>query len=91
MARELVNLSTQNEKLQEKTKDYPTLLDKYNDLERRYDALLTMYGEKQEEADELRLDLADVKTLYRAQVNSIVVRFDSISIFAFFLFRSMIY
>jgi hypothetical protein len=27
-----------------------------------------MYGEKQEEADELRLDLADVKTLYRAQV-----------------------
>ncbi len=37
-------------------------------LEKRYDALLTMYGEKQEEADELRLDLADVKTLYRAQV-----------------------
>jgi hypothetical protein len=29
-----------------------------------------MYGEKQEEADELRLDLADVKTLYRAQVNT---------------------
>lgn len=29
-----------------------------------------MYGEKQEEADELRLDLADVKTLYRAQVCS---------------------
>ena len=28
-----------------------------------------MYGEKQEEADELRLDLADVKTLYRAQVH----------------------
>ena len=28
-----------------------------------------MYGEKQEEADELRLDLVDVKTLYRAQVS----------------------
>ncbi len=41
-------------------------------LEKRYDALLTMYGEKQEEADELRLDLADVKTLYRAQVNFIL-------------------
>ena len=27
-----------------------------------------MYGEKQEEADELRLDLADVKSLYRTQV-----------------------
>jgi hypothetical protein len=31
-----------------------------------------MYGEKQEEADELRLDLADVKTLYRAQVCLVV-------------------
>lgn len=31
-----------------------------------------MYGEKQEEADELRLDLADVKTLYRAQVSDIL-------------------
>ena len=31
-----------------------------------------MYGEKQEEADELRLDLADVKTLYRAQVRNIL-------------------
>lgn len=72
MARELVNLSTENEKLQQKTKDYPILMDKYKELEKRYDALLTMFGEKQEEADELRLDLADVKTLYRAQIDDLL-------------------
>jgi len=34
----------------------------------RHDAVLTMYGEKAEEAEELRLDLEDVKTMYRQQV-----------------------
>ena len=29
MARELVNLSTQNEKLQQQTQDYPVLKDQY--------------------------------------------------------------
>ncbi|CAF0901011.1 unnamed protein product [Adineta steineri] len=72
MARELVNLSTQNEKLQEQTINYPVLNEQFKGLERRYDALLTMYGEKQEEADELRLDLADVKTLYRAQIDDLM-------------------
>jgi len=72
MARELVNLSTENERLEEQTKNYPILSEQYKGLEKRYDALLTMYGEKQEEADELRLDLADVKTLYRAQIDDLM-------------------
>ncbi|CAF0806459.1 unnamed protein product [Didymodactylos carnosus] len=67
MARELVNLSNQNELLQSQLRDYPTLEIKFKQFQQRYDALLTMYGEKQEEADELRLDLQDVKALYRAQ------------------------
>lgn len=29
-----------------------------------------MYGEKEEEVEELRLDLQDVKEMYRAQVSS---------------------
>ena len=37
-------------------------------MEQRYAALLQMYGEKAEEADELRLDLQDVKSMYRQQV-----------------------
>ena len=34
----------------------------------RYNALLQMYGEKVEEADELKMDLHDVKEMYKAQV-----------------------
>lgn len=32
-----------------------------------------MYGEKVEETEELQLDLADVKSMYKAQVNIIFV------------------
>lgn len=45
---------------------YNTVL---QELNQRYDALLQMYGEKVEEADELRLDLQDVKEMYKLQVN----------------------
>jgi hypothetical protein len=35
-----------------------------------YDTIFAqMYGEKVEEADELRMDLQDVKDMYKAQVN----------------------
>ena len=34
--------------------------------------MLQMYGEKVEEADELRLDLGDVKDMYKAQVAQIL-------------------
>ena len=37
----------------------------WQELKRAYDALLTMYGEKVEETDELRMDLADLKQMYR--------------------------
>ena len=40
------------------------------DLDSRYQALLQMYGEKVEETEELRLDLQDVKEMYKAQVSS---------------------
>jgi len=38
------------------------------ELDQRYNALLQMYGEKVEEAEELRLDLQDVKEMYKTQV-----------------------
>ena len=34
--------------------------------------LLQMYGEKVEEAEELRLDLADVKDMYKQQIQELV-------------------
>jgi len=39
------------------------------ELDQRYNALLQMYGEKVEEAEELRLDLQDIKDMYKTQVN----------------------
>ena len=38
--------------------------------------LLQMYGEKAEEAQELQLDLADVKSLYQAQIQQLLLRLD---------------
>ncbi|KAJ8318851.1 hypothetical protein KUTeg_003942 [Tegillarca granosa] len=68
MARELVNLSNQNEELQEKVKELPEMIEKYRELDQKNNALLLMYGEKVEEANELRMDLEDVKDMYKTQV-----------------------
>ena len=38
------------------------------EMESRYNAALQLYGEKVEEADELRMDLEDVKQMYKQQV-----------------------
>ena len=36
--------------------------------------MLQMYGEKAEEAEELKLDIEDLKTMYRQQVMVVSVR-----------------
>jgi len=38
------------------------------ELEQRHNAVLQMYGEKAEQAEELRMDLEDVKSMYKSQV-----------------------
>lgn len=38
-------------------------------MERKHEAMLQMYGEKAEEAEELKLDILDLKAVYRQQVN----------------------
>lgn len=38
-------------------------------LDKRYNALLQMYGEKVEQTQELSLDLQDMKDLYKSQVS----------------------
>lgn len=42
------------------------------DVQRKYDALLQMYGEKVEEVQELNLDLDDVKEMYRGQIDELL-------------------
>lgn len=42
-------------------------------LQHQYDALLQMYGEKEEQLQELRLDLQDVKDMYKMQLDEILM------------------
>lgn len=42
------------------------------ELQRQYDAILQMYGEKVEETQELKLDLQDVKDMYRGQIDELL-------------------
>lgn len=42
------------------------------DLDQRYNTILQMYGEKAEEAEELRLDLEDVKNMYKTQIDELL-------------------
>lgn len=72
MAKELVNLSNSNDDLLEQVEELPIVREQYKDLDQRYNALLQMYGEKVEETNELRLDLQDVKEMYKAQINHLL-------------------
>ncbi|XP_036187497.1 TATA element modulatory factor isoform X3 [Myotis myotis] len=45
---------------------------KEKDLDQRYNTILQMYGEKAEEAEELRLDLEDVKNMYKTQIDELL-------------------
>lgn len=44
------------------------------DLPEKYEALLQMYGELVEKNDELRLDLEEARTAYRAQLQELTTR-----------------
>jgi len=44
----------------------------YAETEQKYQTMLTMYGEKVEETEELRLDLADVKEMYKNQIQELI-------------------
>lgn len=54
--------------------NHETISADFTKLQEEYDAILQMYGEKVEENDELQLDLQDVKDMYRAQIDDLLVQ-----------------
>uniref|UniRef100_UPI00358F950B TATA element modulatory factor n=1 Tax=Myxine glutinosa TaxID=7769 RepID=UPI00358F950B len=72
MTEELVKLTTENEDLLMGVAEVPKLKTELGDLQQRYNTMLQMYGEKAEEAEELRLDLEDVKNLYKVQIEELL-------------------
>ncbi|XP_072521602.1 TATA element modulatory factor [Salminus brasiliensis] len=72
MAEELVRLTNENDDMEAKVKEIPRLRVQLKDLEQRHNTILQMYGEKAEEAEELRLDLEDVKNMYKTQIDELL-------------------
>uniref|UniRef100_A0A8C9WGL5 TATA element modulatory factor 1 n=1 Tax=Scleropages formosus TaxID=113540 RepID=A0A8C9WGL5_SCLFO len=72
MAEELVKLTNQTDEMEEKVKEIPRLRAQLKELEQRHNTILQMYGEKAEEAEELRLDLEDVKNMYKTQIDELL-------------------
>ncbi|XP_052465967.1 TATA element modulatory factor isoform X3 [Carassius gibelio] len=72
MAEELVRLTNQNDEMESKVQEIPKLKVQLKDLEQRHNTILQMYGEKAEEAEELRLDLDDVKNMYKTQIDELL-------------------
>ncbi|XP_056129102.1 TATA element modulatory factor isoform X2 [Lampris incognitus] len=72
MAEELVRLTNQNDEMEDKVKEIPKLKIQLKELEQRHNTILQMYGEKAEEAEELRLDLEDVKNMYKTQIDELL-------------------
>lgn len=71
---ELSSLTFKIEELTSKVTQVEALNESLNEIQTRYDALLQMYGEKLEETQELRLDLEDVKAMYKSQIDQLLKR-----------------
>nr|XP_033335751.1 TATA element modulatory factor isoform X1 [Megalopta genalis]XP_033335752.1 TATA element modulatory factor isoform X1 [Megalopta genalis]XP_033335753.1 TATA element modulatory factor isoform X1 [Megalopta genalis]XP_033335754.1 TATA element modulatory factor isoform X1 [Megalopta genalis] len=69
---ELSMLTLKIEDLNNKVSHITVLNANLQDIQTRYDALLQMCGEKMEENEELRLDLQDVKDVYKTQIDQLM-------------------
>nr|CAD7393365.1 unnamed protein product [Timema cristinae] len=65
---ELSQLLARVDEQETQLKELAKLQSQYDDVQHKYNALLQMYGEKVEETQELKLDLQDVKEMYKIQV-----------------------
>ncbi|XP_008212995.1 TATA element modulatory factor isoform X2 [Nasonia vitripennis] len=71
---EVSSLASKVEDLNSTVGQMETIKESLNDIQTKYDALLQMYGEKVEENQELRLDLEDVKEMYKTQIDQLLKR-----------------
>lgn len=60
--------------IKDKLATHDSVVSQFNQLQEQYDAILQMYGEKVEETEELQLDLADVKDMYRSQIDDLLLQ-----------------
>lgn len=74
LSSEISNLTMELDNVRERFERSIRLETEHKDLQNRYDALLQMYGESVEKTEELQLDLADVKEMYKIQIDDLLQR-----------------
>ncbi|XP_026447110.1 golgin candidate 5-like [Papaver somniferum] len=79
LAEELVKMTAEVEKLKSEAAILPGLRTELEALRRRHSAALELMGERDEELEELRADIMDVKEMYREQVNLLVNKIQILS------------
>ncbi|GJS92453.1 golgin candidate 5 [Tanacetum coccineum] len=72
LAEELVKMTEECEKLRSEVSLMPGLKADIEALRSRHSAALELMGERDEELEELRADIVDLKEMYREQVNMLV-------------------
>ncbi|PRP88351.1 hypothetical protein PROFUN_03265 [Planoprotostelium fungivorum] len=76
---ELVRLTSQNETLKRESEELRETRNKLEDLGRRYDTALVLIGEKEEEVEEKRADIVDMKALYKGQITELLEQIDRLN------------
>nr|GEV18867.1 golgin candidate 5 [Tanacetum cinerariifolium] len=72
LAEELVKMTAECEKLRSEVSQLPGMKAELDALRQRHSAALELMGERDEELEELRADIVDLKEMYREQVNILV-------------------
>ncbi|KAJ3343375.1 hypothetical protein HDU93_008740 [Gonapodya sp. JEL0774] len=72
LAEELVKGTTENERLREEVLKAALLRREFTDLSSRHDAALVLLGEKTETVEELKADIADMKVVFREQLENLL-------------------
>ncbi|XP_042389461.1 golgin candidate 5-like [Zingiber officinale] len=79
LAEELVKMTEECEKLRAEAAALPGLRAELEALRRRHSAALELMGERDEELEELRADIIDLKEMYREQVDLLVNRLQRVT------------
>ncbi|XP_065866148.1 golgin candidate 5 [Euphorbia lathyris] len=79
LAEELVKMTAECEKLRTESSHLPGIRAELEALRRRHSAALELMGERDEELEELRADIVDLKEMYREQVNLLVNKIQRMS------------
>ncbi|KAH8946192.1 hypothetical protein BDL97_12G080700 [Sphagnum fallax] len=80
LAEELVKATTQCEQLRSEASLIPGMKAELESLRQRHTSALELMGERDEEVEELRADLSDVKQMYREQIDMLVSQIERLSV-----------